>query len=109
MPLRTKTPRNNMKYKTVSQEQETEYEELSFRNMVWFYRKELSKVQDGETMEQSGLSRGEIGNLRIQEILKLTSTKNEKTRLLGKYLPGNGRIYVLTEKAKLVLKETGSQ
>jgi hypothetical protein len=56
-------------------------------------------------MEQIGLSKGEIGNLKKQEILKLTSTNKEKINLLGKYRSGNGRIYILTEKAKLTLKE----
>ena len=98
--MRIKIPHNNTKSKTVSQEQEREYTEQTFRNLVWYYRKEISKVQDGETMKQIGLSEGEIGNLRIQEILKLTSTKKEKMQQLsGKYLPGNGGIYVLTEKA----------
>ena len=105
MPSRMKIPHNNVKSKSVSQEQEREYEELTFRNMVWFYRKELIKIHNGETMEQIGLSNGEINNLRGQEILRLTSTNKEKTYLFGKYRPGNGRIYVLTEKAKLELKE----
>ena len=98
-------PRNNLKSKSVSLEQEREYTEQTFRNMVWFYRKELSKIQNGKTMEQIGLSHGEIGNLRKQGILRLTATAKEKTPPLRKHLPGNGRIYVLTEKAKLALKE----
>ena len=105
MPLSVKIPHNNVKSKSVSNEQEREYEEQSFRNMVWFYRKELSKVHNGETMVQNGLSRGEISNLEKQGVLRLTSTKKEKIHLLGKYRPGNGRIYVLTEKARLALKE----
>ena len=64
-----------------------------------------ARTQNGKTMEQIGLSHGEIGNLRKQEILRLTATAKEKTPPLRKHLPGNGRIYVLTEKAKLALKE----
>ncbi len=103
--MRTKIPHNNIKSRSVSKEKEREYAEQTFRNMVWFYRKELLKIQNGKTMEQIGLSKGEIGNLKKQEILKLTSTNKEKINLLGKYRSGNGRIYVLTEKTKLTLKE----
>jgi hypothetical protein len=53
-----KNPHNNVKSKSVSQEKDREYEEKNFRNMVWFYRKELSKVQEGKTIEQIGLSQG---------------------------------------------------
>jgi hypothetical protein len=103
--LRLKISLNNLKSKSVSLEQEKEYAEQTFRNMVWFYRKELLKIHSGVTMEQIGLSRGEIGNLKRQEILKLTITFKDETRLIGKYRNGNGRIYVLTEKAKLALRE----
>jgi hypothetical protein len=105
MPLRMRIPQNNIKSKSVSLEQEREYAEQTFKNMVWFYREELSKVHSGKTMEQIGLSKGEINNLKKQEILRLTATTKEKTPPFGKYRPGNGRIYVLTEKAKLALKE----
>ena len=104
MPLRMKNPHNNVKSKSVSQEKDREYEEKNFRNMVWFYRKELSKVQEGKTIEQIGLSQGEIGNLKRQKILKLVSIK-ERTYLVGRYRYGNGRSYVLTEKTRLILKE----
>ena len=103
--MRTKNPDNNIKSELISKEKESEYAEQTFRNLVWFYRKELLKIHNGETMEQIGFSIGEISNLKRQEIIRLTSTKNEKTYPLGKYRPGNGRIYVLTEKAKLALKE----
>ena len=86
-------------------EQAREYADQTFRNMVWFYRKELLRVHNRETMEQIGLTKGEIGNLKRQKILKLISANKEKTILLGKHPYGNGRIYVLTEKAKLTLKE----
>ena len=104
MPLRTKTLHNNIKSESVSQEKEKKYTEQTFRNMVWFYREELLKVNDGLTMKQVGLSKREIGNLKKQRILRLASAVNEKT-LLGKRHLGNGRFFVLTEKAKLVLKE----
>ena len=55
-------------------------------------------------MKQIGLSVREIGNLKRQKILKLTSIK-ERTYLVGKYRYGNERGFVLTEKAKLILKE----
>lgn len=103
--MRRKIPLNKIKSTLISQVKEREYAEQTFRNMVWFYRDELLKVNNGETMMQIGLSKGEISNLKRQGILKLTSIKKEKMRLLGRYLPGNGRIYVLTDKAKLTLKE----
>jgi hypothetical protein len=104
MPLRIKISLNNIKSKSVSLEKEREYTEQNFRNMVWFFREELLKIQNGMTMEQIGFSQGEIGNLKRQGILKLTSIK-ERTYLVGKYRYGNGRSFILTEKAKLALKE----
>ncbi len=95
----------NNKSKSVSQEQEGKYAEQNFKNMIWFYRKELSKIHHGKTIDQLGLSYVEVRNLTRQEILILTYTLRERIYLTGKYRKGNGRIYVLTEKARLILKE----
>ena len=98
MPLRVKTFQCSL-------DQERELREQTFRNMVWFYREALLEVDDGYSMQHIGLSKGEISNLKRQDIITLTSSKNEKISLLGRYRPGNGRVYVLTEKAKMVLRE----
>jgi predicted Ser/Thr protein kinase len=72
------------------------YEEVSFENLVLFYRDELIKVRKGvKAMEV--LSKYDIKKLRRKKILYLTGDSQ------------GGRRVVLTEKARKILEKTYEQ
>jgi len=69
------------------------YEEMSFENLVLFYRDELIELKKG-TKAVNVLSKYDVKKLRRKKILYLTGDSK------------GGRRIVLTEKAKKILEKT---
>jgi hypothetical protein len=78
---------------------------MTFRNMVWYYRKELSKIgrRKGTTIREAGFKPNETATLKRQGILEV-SYKTKHIRLdNGKIRNMTVKVYSLTEKAKAEL------